>query len=152
MAEISYEQYMTMIRDALVKSLDNNVNPWRQPFSQVHNPVTGTRFGGQNLLFLSALTSTIFNDDPRYMTFSNIKQWNEIRARQNERNVKLNKTNKLLVSEEEKRYKAGEISKELYESFKREHPTDLPENLSTNLKLKAGSKNVFLRDYTDERI
>lgn len=62
--------------EMFVKSLEQDIIPWHQPWKSMHqcNGLTGYRYQGINAMLLSYISQIKKYDDPRWLTFNQIKK------------------------------------------------------------------------------
>lgn len=73
------ETYPEKITRKIITMLENGTAPWIKPWEPnellcPHNPVTGTVYKGFNAIYLTMASAVKGSDDPRWMTFNQIRK------------------------------------------------------------------------------
>ncbi len=75
----NHSAYHELVAGKIIEQLEKGTAPWLKPWKPgeltfPHNPVSGTRYKGANLLYLCAEAATRGYDDPRWMTYRQAQQ------------------------------------------------------------------------------
>ena len=70
----AYSEYLDNVSKAVGEAVDIGFSPWAPDTYRAVNGNTGNPYTGDNSLYLTALVATVFDEDPRFYTESQIRK------------------------------------------------------------------------------